>query len=152
VEQWQQKQTVDQASWLVGAGVLAPGIRGAALRSLKSPGSAYDDPKLGKDRQPDHMNKFVTTSDDNGGVHINSGIPNRAFYQVAQALGGHAWDRAGKIWYKAMFDLKPSSSFQEFAQTTYDVACALYPESTTEREAVQKAWETVGITVKVKKP
>jgi len=71
--------------------------------------------------------------------------------QVAQALGGHAWDRAGKIWYKAMFDLKPSSSFQEFAQTTYDVACALYPEATAEREAVQKAWETVGITVKVKK-
>jgi hypothetical protein len=151
-EQWLQKQTVDQATWLVGAGVLAPGVRGVGLRSLKTPGSAYDDPKLGKDPQPDHMNKLVTTSSDNGGVHINSGIPNHAFYLVARALGGRAWEKAGMIWYKSMLNLKPSSSFQEFAQTTYDVACGLYPEAMTEREAVRKAWETVGITVKVKKP
>ena len=47
---------------------------------MKEPGSAYDDPVIGKDPQPGHMNDYVKTTSDNGGVHINSGIPNRAFY------------------------------------------------------------------------
>lgn len=45
---------------------------------MKAPGTAYDDPVLGKDPQPAHMQAYVNTTDDNGGVHINSGIPNRA--------------------------------------------------------------------------
>ena len=47
----------------------------------------------------EHMRDYVATSEDNGGVHINSGIPNKAFELVATALGGHAWERAGRIWY-----------------------------------------------------
>lgn len=35
--------------------------------------------------------------EDMGGVHIYSGIPNKAFYLVATALGGHSWDKAGPI-------------------------------------------------------
>ena len=57
---------------------------------------------LGRDPQPAHMDGFVVTRDDNGGVHINSGIPNHAFYLAAKALGGHAWERAGLIWYRAL--------------------------------------------------
>ena len=55
-------------------------IKGVALRSMKAPGTAYDDPLIGKDPQPDHMNKYVKTTNDNGGVHTNSGIPNKAFW------------------------------------------------------------------------
>ena len=56
---------------------------GRALRSMRAPGTAYDDDVLGRDPQPAHMDGYVRTTDDNGGVHINSGIPNRAFYLTA---------------------------------------------------------------------
>ena len=81
VKQYKLNQTADKADWLIGAGLLAPGIKGVALRSMKAPGTAYDDPVLGKDSQPGDMAHYVQTSEDNGGVHTNSGIPNRAFYR-----------------------------------------------------------------------
>ena len=91
-----------------------------ALRSMKAPGTAYDDPVLGKDPQPDHWSGFVRTPEDNGGVHINSGIPNRAFYLAARGLGGKAWEKAGRIWYETLRDpkLKPGSGFKVFAGRT----------------------------------
>jgi Zn-dependent metalloprotease len=80
VKQYRLKQTADQADWLIGAGLLADGVNGKALRSMAAPGTAYDDPILGKDPQPAHMKDFVNTQSDHGGVHINSGIPNHAFF------------------------------------------------------------------------
>ena len=73
-----------------------PAFQGDALRSMKAPGTAYDDPLVGKDPQPAHMNKYVETQQDNGGVHINSGIPNHAFYTVATTLGGRSWEAADR--------------------------------------------------------
>ena len=69
---------------------------------MSAPGTAYDDDVLGKDPQPAHMDDYVETTDDNGGVHLNSGIPNRAFFLVADALGGRAWERAGQVWYDTL--------------------------------------------------
>ena len=150
-EQWIKKQSVEEASWLVGQEVLGPGIKGVALRSMKAPGTAYDDAVLGKDSQPMHMKDFVKLPNevdrDNGGVHINSGIPNRAFYEVARLIGGYAWEKPGKIWYQSLLKLGPKATFIEFAQITYDVAVRLYGEGNPEREAVKKGWEFVGITV-----
>lgn len=54
------------------------------------------------------MKDYYTGADDNGGVHINSGIPDHVFYLVATALGGNAWDKAGRIWYDTLCK-KPSS-------------------------------------------
>ena len=99
VKQKKLNQTADQADWLIGAGLFTSNVKGLAIRSMKEPGTAYDDPLLGKDPQPAHMRHYVNTTSDNGGVHINSGIPNRAFYLAALEIGGHAWERAGKIWY-----------------------------------------------------
>ena len=90
VKQWRLGQSVDQADWLIGAGLFTTAVQGVALRSMKDPGSAYDDPQIGKDPQPKFMKDFVNTTDDNGGVHINSGIPNYAFYLAATAIGGNA--------------------------------------------------------------
>jgi Zn-dependent metalloprotease len=91
VKQWKLGQTVDQADWLIGPEIFTPGVSGDALRSMKNPGQAYDDPRMGKDPQPDHMSRFKvlpnTRAGDNGGVHINSGIPNKAFYLFATKLG-----------------------------------------------------------------
>jgi hypothetical protein len=88
-----------------------------ALRSMKAPGTAFDDPTLGKDTQPGTMKGYVHTTQDNGGVHTNSGIPNHAFYLLATALGGFAWEKAGQIWYDTLTDksLKASANFAQFA-------------------------------------
>ena len=104
VKQFKLQQTVDQADWLIGQGLLTAKVQGVALRSMKEPGTAYDDPTLGKDPQPKDMQHFVRTTQDNGGVHINSGIPNRAFYLAASKIGGYAWEKAGKIWYDTLRD------------------------------------------------
>ena len=77
---------------------------------MKAPGTAYNDKVLGKDPQPAHMSKYVVTASDNGGVHINSGIPNHAFYLAAIALGGHAWEKAGLIWYTTLCDSRLSAN------------------------------------------
>ena len=104
VRQRALNQTAAQADWLIGAGLFTSNVNGVALRSMKEPGKAYDDPVLGKDPQPGHMNDFVWTFADNGGVHINSGIPNYAFYLAAMEIGGYAWEKAGRIWYETLLD------------------------------------------------
>ncbi|MFE5792472.1 M4 family metallopeptidase [Streptomyces sp. NPDC056503] len=146
VKQHALGQTADQADWLIGEGLFHPDVQGTALRSMKAPGTAYDDDVLGKDPQPGHMDDYVRTSRDNGGVHINSGIPNHAFYLVATELGGHAWDRAGRIWYDVMTGgtLAPETRFTEFAAATVAAAKARYGDA-AEIQAVTKAWATVGV-------
>ena len=112
-------QSADQADWLVGAELLAPGVNGVALRSMAAPGTAYDDPRLGKDPQPAHMSGYVDTTDDNGGVHINSGIPNKAFHVVATTLGGNAWEVAGQVWVDTITgDISADCDFATFARLT----------------------------------
>jgi Zn-dependent metalloprotease len=148
IKQFVKQQMADQADWLIGEGLFTPRVRGVALRSMKDPGSAYDDPILGKDPQPKHMSNFVVTFKDKGGVHINSGIPNHAFYKVATKLGGLAWEKAGRIWYDTLRDanLKADSSFLAFAKLTYEVAGRLYGANGPERQAVKAGWDEVGIT------
>jgi len=151
VKQWAAKQTADQADWLIGADVFTPDIGGDALRSMKNPGSAYNNPTMGKDPQPDHMSKFKQMPDtdigDNGGVHINSGIPNKAFYLTAIGIGGHAWEAPGQIWYNALLASNPDTNFQEFADTTYLQASQRFGEQSAEQQAVLSAWKEVGIRI-----
>ncbi|GEJ56140.1 M4 family metallopeptidase [Anaeromyxobacter diazotrophicus] len=144
VKQWKLGQTVAQASWLVGEGLLAPGVHGAALRSMKAPGTAYDDRRLGKDPQPATMKGYVETEDDNGGVHVNSGIPNHAFYLCAKAFGGHAWEKAGRVWYHALcHTLGRTSDFAGAAQATALSARALLGAEA--EKIVKEAWRAVGV-------
>jgi Zn-dependent metalloprotease len=149
VKQWSLKQTVEQADWLIGAEIFTPSIKADALRSMKAPGTAYDNPLIGKDPQPDHMDRFVKLPDtqlgDWGGVHINSGIPNKAFYLAAMAIGGHAWEAAGHIWYEALLASNAKTNFRQFAQTTVVKASQLY--GTDKRKAVSDAWASVGLAV-----
>jgi Zn-dependent metalloprotease len=148
VKQFSNKQTAKQADWLIGAGLFTSSIQGVALRSMKAPGTAYNDPTIGKDPQPAHLKDFVKTTADFGGVHINSGIPNKAFYELAIALGGNAWDKAGHIWYRTLVDnIQPQSQFHDCAAMTFEVAGTLFSKGGPEQKAVQKAWTTVGITV-----
>jgi Zn-dependent metalloprotease len=113
---------------------------------MSNPGSAYDDPLIGKDPQPAHMDDYVHTLEDNGGVHINSGIPNWAFYLVATGIGGFAGDKPAQIWYKTLCDdrLSIRAKFDQFALLTYINAWNLFPEG-QEAEIVKNAWAEVGI-------
>jgi len=140
-------QTAEQADWLIGAGLWTSNVNGVALRSMKAPGTAYDDPVMGKDPQPDNMSGYLNTSDDNGGVHTNSGIPNKAFYLTAVAIGGNAWEVAGNIWYRTLLDsrLTATAQFQDFANLTADIANTLY--GATVQSAVVQAWHDVGIDI-----
>ena len=146
VKQYKLRQTAERADWLIGKGLLAPGVNGKSLRSMKEPGTAYDDDILGKDPQPGHMRDYVETDEDNGGVHINSGIPNRAFYETAIRIGGSAWTKAGQIWYITLRDrLRPNSEFKDAAELTASVARELYGRGSREEKAVKKSWATVGV-------
>ncbi len=143
-------QTADQADWLIGQGLFTANVNGVAIRSLKAPGTAYDDPVLGRDPQPGHMKDYQNLPFwyDNGGVHINSGIPNHAFYFVAMEIGGYTWDRAGQIWYITLRDrLRRDSDFQAAANLTFQVAGELYGAGSKEQQAVRNGWAQVGITV-----
>ncbi|MFZ3557461.1 MULTISPECIES: M4 family metallopeptidase [unclassified Streptomyces] len=146
IKQYTLGQTASEADWLIGAGLLAPRVTGVALRSMKAPGTAYDDDVLGKDPQPADMDHFVKTGRDNGGVHINSGIPNHAFYILAESLGGHAWERAGQIWFDTLTggELKQDCLFADFAKATVKAAQARYGGG-EEYQSVLKAWEQVGV-------
>jgi len=140
-------QSADQADWLIGAGLFTPQVKGVALRSMKAPGTAYDDPQLGKDPQPATMAGYVETTDDNGGVHINSGIPNHAFYLAATAIGGNAWEKAGQVWYDTLTGsgIAADCDFATFAGLTVAAAEARYAAGSPEATAVRDAWVQVGV-------
>ena len=99
------------------------------------------------DNQPADMDHYVRTAEDHGGVHTNSGIPNRAFYLVASRLGGHAWERAGRIWYETLRDprLRPNSGFRSFARGTVRQAESIFGAPSVEAKTVTDAWREVKV-------
>jgi Zn-dependent metalloprotease len=147
VKQWSRKQTAEQADWLIGEGLFTAKVKGVALRSMKAPGTAYDDPVLGKDPQPATMKDYDPTTDDDGGVDINSGIPNHAFYLAAIAIGGFAWESAGRIWYDTLINrLRHDSNFADCAKMTAAAAADLFGAGGKEETAVGEAWTKVGVS------
>ncbi|MDP9223436.1 MAG: M4 family metallopeptidase [Actinomycetota bacterium] len=140
VKQYANQQTADQADWLIGAGVLKPGIKGSALRSMNQPGTAYEG-----DDQPSTMDGYDELGGrDNGGVHRNSGIPNRAFALAAVAIGGQAWAKAGWIWYVTLTErLQQDSDFAVAARATIEVAKEKFDDATG--QAVEAAWKQVKV-------
>ena len=147
VTQWRLNETVDKASWLVGHEIMGPGTKATALRTFKDEKAYENDPLLGTDPQPKHMKDKYTGHSDNNGVHINSGIPNHAFYRIAMEIGGYAWEKAGQIWYKTLLALYRTSDFQDAANTTYEKAATLYGAGSMEQQAVKTGWKAVGISV-----
>ncbi|QCR43022.1 peptidase M4 family protein [Curtobacterium sp. SGAir0471] len=147
VAQYAAGQTADQATWLIGEGLFTDAVHGVALRSMRAPGTAFDDPVLGKDPQPATMADYVETTEDSGGVHLNSGIPNHAFFLAATAIGGYAWQGAGAVWWDALTAPETSADidFVGFARVTVDAAAARFGQGSTAHTAVADAWRTVGV-------
>jgi Zn-dependent metalloprotease len=148
VRQWGRGEAAREADWLVGAALLRRAPTRRALRSLRAPGTAFrDDPHLGSDPQPAHYRDRYRGSEDHGGVHINSGIPNHAFYRAATAIGGAAWKRAGAVWYAALLELRQTSAFADLAKLTARIAGERFGRASAERRAVRAAWKAVGVPV-----
>lgn len=168
VKQYAEDKKSKDADWLIGGDCFLPDIKGAGLRSMKAPGTAYKDVRVGADPQPDSMNDYVvwpeTKEKDWGGVHINSGIPNRAFYLVATGLADasleeYTWKMAGPIWYDSIHKNRNCGcSFKEFAIITCEVASQLKDTKELKdvgaraERVVKTAWETVGVLESVSKP
>ena len=93
------------------------------------------------------MADYVDTEEDSGGVHINSGIPNRAFALAAQGIGGNSWEQAGQTWYDALTsgEVTAQTDFAGFATATVNSATRLFPDDPRVAEQVRSAWTTVGV-------
>ncbi len=145
IKQYIDQQTVDQSDWLIGENVLKR--KNCALRSMKAPGTAYvGHPQLGTDPQPQAMDNYKRMKDDNGGVHINSGIPNHAFYIFSDKLKDkypYSWQLAGKVWHLAQQKLKPTAQFADFVQATIDIVDEKCGEETREAKEIRYAWAEV---------
>nr|WP_228040750.1 M4 family metallopeptidase [Nodosilinea sp. LEGE 07088] len=145
IGQWKSNQTVDQADWYIGKEVLGPGAGIRGVRTFKAEKAFENDANFGTDPQPKHYRDRYRGSRDRGGVHINSGIPNHAFYLAAKAIGGYGWEKAGKIWYVAMKSgLESDATFGEAARATIAIA-GYYGNGSDEQNAVRSAWQQVGV-------
>jgi Zn-dependent metalloprotease len=140
-------QTAEQADWLIGPGILGTALHGVALRSMKDPGTAFSgDPQPATMASYVHLPDNADPANDNGGVHINSGIPNKAFYLTAMAIGGNAWEAPGRIWYDALTTrLTATANFAAAARATVASAAALFGRRSSEAKAVREAWREVGV-------
>ena len=143
VKQWHRGQTARQADWLIGRQMMGPALRARALRTLTGEKAYVDDPLLGTDPQPKHYRDRFPLPDPDVASHLNSGIPNYAFYLTAMRLGGHAWNRAGTIWYQAMTSLPSRSRFATAAEWTTRYARQRYGAKVA--RTVAGAWKEVGL-------
>lgn len=148
VKHYTQKIDAASADWLIGEGSVDPSL-GRALRNMIAPGTAYDG-----DEQPADMDGYKNLpadddpKNDNGGVHLNSGIPNRAFAETARAIGGNAWEAAGHIWYETLTggQLHSDAQFADAAGLTIAAAGKLFGENSSQQQAVQNGWAAVKVT------
>jgi Zn-dependent metalloprotease len=146
VEQWHFNQTAAEADWLTGQNLFTLATKGPALRNMAHPGTAYNDPLLGRDTQIAHFSRYNNALD----VHDTSGIPNRAFYLIAIGFGGFAWLKAGKIWYETLIDPRAkipggAITFKHWADVTVDKAQTLFDVAAS--IIVHNAWVSVGVLV-----
>lgn len=147
IEQWHENPktftTPDgakAADWMIGEDVFTPSTAGDALRSMKAPGTSHPG-----DPQPAHMRdyKVMGRFEDHGGVHYNSGIPNRAAYEAAVRIGS---EKVAQIWYRAISEyIRPTAQFSDAAEATVHAARDLFTSDPTVAQAVTDAWTAVGV-------
>ncbi len=148
VTQYIEKQTAEEADWLIGDEIMGPELYGEALRCMSEPGTAFDNDLLGKDPQPDHYKDLYTGTKDNGGVHTNSGIMNKAFYLTAVKIGT---DQAFLIWFNALKSLWATANFNDaFAQIVKSARLLVKDEKVRKESAqiIRTAFKEVGLPSK----
>jgi len=140
-------------NWQIGEDCYTPSTAGDALRDMSDP---HLDPNYGytTDDDPDHYSERYLGTGDSGGVHINSGIGNKAFYLLSEggthhmggSMVGIGKETAGRIWYKALTDyMTAGTNFSQARQATLDAATALYGNGSPQYNAVASAWSLCGV-------
>jgi Zn-dependent metalloprotease len=139
--QWRAQQTADAADWLIGKEIMGPKATAQGITCLRD--MSKPDGKHCLARQPTHYRDYKPGMD----PHDSSGIPNLAFHKVAVAIGGHSWEKAGKIWYRAMTAFSPSPylKMKAFADRTRKSAAVLFPGDAAVAAAVDGGWKQVGL-------
>ncbi len=135
---------IQRKNWLVGDDIYTPSIAGDALRSMSNP-TLYD--------QPDHYSNLYKGSSDNGGVHTNSGIINKAYYLLAQGgtfhnvtVSGIGRDAAVQIYYSAFTNyLTSTSNFSNTRAAVVQAAKDLYGANSAQATAAAKSFDAVGV-------
>ncbi|WP_442858763.1 M4 family metallopeptidase [Bacillus sp. KH172YL63] len=130
--------------WEIGEDIYTPNKSGDALRSMSDP-AKYGD--------PDHYSVRYTGTQDNGGVHINSGIGNKAAYLLSQggthygvSVSGIGTAKTGKIYYRALTQyLTPSSNYSQLRSAAVQAATDLYGAGSAEVTSVKAAYHAVGV-------
>lgn len=137
-------QEGESKNWIIGEGLFTDRVSGVGLRSMDNPGSAYNDDVLGQDPQPGNMSDYVETDDDEGGVHINSGIPNKAFFNFCQYIGANSYNIPFNIWYNTLLRCSPNTDFNEFVEIMVNFV-ANDPDLKQYRNKLVQAWKDVGL-------
>jgi Zn-dependent metalloprotease len=133
---------VDREDFQLGEDVVRrSSFPSGALRDMQNPnngGSRLGDPGW----QPASVSEQYLGDLDNGGVHINSGIPNRAFFLFANQVG---LERAEQVYYRTLSTyLTRNSEFIDLRMAVLQAAEDLYGQ--TEVNAAAAAFDAVGIT------
>lgn len=138
-KQWQLRQSVDQADWMIGSDIMGPIplARGwLCVRDLADPQS-----QRSATWQPKHYSDYVPSGD----VHVNSGIGNFAFYTAAMELGGLSWEQMGRVWYRALTRCEPDTNYAGFAALCLAAADEEYLLNPAVKEACLAGWSVVGV-------
>lgn len=140
-KQWSAKQSASVASWRIGAELIAPPAQAhgwICVRDMASPASPHC-------VSPQALN--YSQYHDGGDPHEFSGIPSLAFYTAAIAIGGYAWEKAGRVWYETLRAPKVGSTptFARFAHETVAQAGRLFPHDPAVAKAIADAWTSVGV-------
>ncbi|RKN81104.1 M4 family metallopeptidase [Ulvibacterium marinum] len=141
IKQKYLKQSITEADWLIGDTVVTEKFPGKAIRSMKSPGTAND-----FDAQPDHMDNYYTGMADNQGVHINSGIPNKAFYLSSIELG---IDDCALIWFNTLKKLWRTAKFNDMMEISVETAQELQKQggiNPVASKVIEQSFAQVGLT------
>ncbi|UJL48359.1 peptidase M4 family protein [Virgibacillus sp. NKC19-16] len=140
---------VDREDWIIGDDIMADGTIG--LRSMEDPTALIE--RRTQAPYPDHWSKLYTGDLDNGGVHINSSINNKAAYLMAEGgehygveVNGVGRDATEQIYYRALsLYLTSSADFSMMRQAAIEAASDLYGSNSDAVAAVEGAYDAVGV-------
>ena len=154
VELYARGGTITTDTWKIGEQAYTPNTAGDALRYMNNPHLAGNGGYT-TDDDPDHYAERYTGTSDSGGVHINSGIGNHAFYlavvggthhRSGVAVTGIGADAAAKIWYRALTVYMTSGTNFAGARTAMlNSATDLYGSTSAQYKTIATTWCAVGV-------
>jgi Zn-dependent metalloprotease len=139
--QWEAKQDVKTADWLIGHDIMGPTAKAKGFTCLRD--MAAPDAKHCLAPQPTQYSQITPGMD----PHYSSGPPNLAFCTACKTLGGTSWEYIGQVWYRSLtgFGPTPTMRMKDFANRTRQVAQSMYSSNAAVGAAVDKGWKQVGL-------